>query len=113
MIAEDLVSTLTSLVAGRIYPAVAPAAAVDPYMTYQLIAGVPQSDMAGASILTNSRYQVDCYSAAKATVDALAASVRTAMDGAALFKSVCVLQQDFFESEVQLHRVSMDFSIWH
>lgn len=113
MIAQDLVTTLAALAGGRLYPGVAPQDAIDPFMVYQLIAGVPQSDFDGASNLTNSRYQVDCYSRTKSTADTLAASVRSAMNGASLFESVCVLQQDLYEDEPRLYRVSMDFSIWH
>lgn len=106
-------TTLGGIFGGRLYPAVAPQTAADPFGTYQLIAGVPENALAGAMPLTNSRYQVDCFSRTKATVDALAQSVRNAMDAAAAFKSVCVLQQDLYEDEAQLHRVSIDFSIWH
>lgn len=113
MIAEDLVTTLGPLLSGRFYPGVAPESAAAPFGTYQLVAGVPQSDLGGASNLTNSRYQVDLYSSSKGPLDTLAASVRSAMNAAAGFASICQLQQDLYDEEAQLFRVSMDFSIWH
>lgn len=112
MIAEDLRTTLGPLCGGRFYAHVAPENAATPYGTYQLVSGVPVSSLDGESSLVNYRYQVDLFGPDKGVIDALAASVRAAMDAAVLFKSVCQLQQDLFEDAVQLYRVSLDFSIW-
>lgn len=113
MIGADLVTTLTATLSGRIYPSVAPAGVVAPYAVYQLVAGVPVNDMAGQSNRTNSRYQVDLFGPNKAALDALADSVKAAMNAATLFKSLCVLQQDIYEDPAQFYRISMDFSLWH
>lgn len=113
MIAEDLVTTLGTVFGGRLYPAVAPEGAAAPFGIYLLVAGLPENSLQGRSNLTNSRYQVDVYAATKADAETLAASVRTAMNDASLFASVCQLQQDFYDTDAQLFRVSMDFSLWH
>lgn len=113
MIAEDLVSTIGSLISGGLYPSVAPNGVTAPYGVYTLVAGVPQSYVYGAPNLTNSRYQVDLFARDKATVDTLAETVKAAMDAATLFKSVCQLQQDIFEDPAAFYRVTLDFSIWH
>ena len=41
----------------------------------------------------------------------LAEDVRAAMQGAG-FSNIQLSEQDFFEVEVRLHRVSLDYSIW-
>ena len=112
-IATDLVTTIGGVISGRLYPAVAPAGVAAPYGVYQLVAGVPVSDLSGQSNRTNSRFQIDLFGREKLALDTLAESVKAAMDAATLFKSVCILQQDLYEDPAQYYRVSIDFSIWH
>ncbi|MBK7082353.1 MAG: DUF3168 domain-containing protein [Betaproteobacteria bacterium] len=113
MIAADLVTTLTGVLSGRLYPSVAPAGVVAPYAVYQLVSGVPVSDLSGQSNCTNSRFQLDLFGREKLALDTLAESVKVAMNAATLFKSVCVLQQDTYEDPAAFYRVTLDFSLWH
>lgn len=113
MIAADLKAVLWPLISGGIYPSVAPAGVVAPYGVYQMISGVPVNDLSGASNLTNARFQVDLFARDKAALDALAETVKTAMNGATQFKSLCEMQQDIYEDPAQYYRISMDFSIWY
>jgi hypothetical protein len=113
MIAADLVTTLTTALSGRLYPSVAPAGVTAPYAVYQLVSGIPVSDLLGQSDRTNSHYQIDLFGRDKSALDTLADAVKSAMDAATLFKSICTLQQDTYEDPAQFYRVSLDFSIWH
>ena len=112
MIAEDLVATIGPLISGGFFASVAPNGTVTPYGVYTLVAGVPQSYVSGYVGITNARYQIDLFDRDKATVDALAETVKSAMQTATLFKSVCQLQQDIFEDPAPFYRVSLDFSLW-
>jgi hypothetical protein len=113
MIAADLITTLTGVLSGRLYPSVAPAGVVAPYAVYQLVSGIPVSDLLGQADRTNSHYQIDLFGRDKGALDVLADGVKAAMNGAGLFKSVCTMQQDVYEDPAQFYRVILDFSIWH
>jgi hypothetical protein len=110
--AEDVISTLGATLANRLYPAVAPAGVVAPYAVYQMVSGVPVTHLTGQSDMTNWRLQVDLFGREKIPLDSLAEGVKSAMDGAALFKSVCQNQMDLYEDPAQYYRVMLDFSIW-
>ena len=112
-IAADLVTTLGTTLSGRFYPSVAPAGVVSPYAVYSMVSGIPVNDLAGQSNLTNARFQVDIFDRNKAALDALAEQVKTAMDAATLFKSVCLNQMDLPEYPAQYYRVMIDFSVWY
>jgi len=113
MIAADLVTTLTTALSGRLYPSVAPAGVVAPYGVYQLVVGLPITHLSGQSNRTNSHYQVDLFGRDKAALDALADTVKAAMDAATLFDSTCISQQDLYEDPAQFYRVMLEFSLWH
>jgi len=111
-IATDIVATLGAVFAGRLFPSVAPAGTVAPYAVFQMISGVPSTYTTGQGNLTNARMQVDIFARDKMIVDALATQAKSAMNVAALFKSVCVNSMDIYEEPAQFFRVMLDFSIW-
>lgn len=113
--AADIFTTLKGLVSNRCYPLTAPDNTKGDYITYQQISGVPENGLEGP-VLTNYRYQVDAYSATYAGAKALVVAIKTAMAASAISEGQAPLilsERDLpFESQPQLYRVSMDFSIW-
>ncbi len=111
MIQEQLQAVLAPLVGGRSYPNLAAQDAAAPYIVYQRVVSVTNNNLLSASDLQNTRVQIDAYAKTYANVQQIAASVRLAMQGAG-FTNVQLSEQDFYEIDVRLHRVSLDYSIW-
>jgi Protein of unknown function (DUF3168) len=111
MIQELLQGVLGPLVNGASFPNLAAQDAVPPYIVYQRIVSITHNNLQGPSDLQNTRIQIDAYAKTYAQVQLLAAEIRQAMQGAG-FINLQISEQDFFETEVRLHRVSLDYSIW-
>ena len=111
MIQEDLQAVLAPLVDGRSYPSLADQAAVPPYIVYQRVVSVIHNSLQGPSDLQNTRVQIDVYAKTYGGAQQLASAVSQAMQ-AAPFINLQISDQDFYEMEVRLHRVSLDYSIW-
>ena len=104
------VTTLTT----NVYPVILPQAAAFPALTYQRISADRVYSLSGYStaILENARMQVDCWATSFETVKTLARGVRRTVDYATSIRSNCISDQDFYEPDTKIWRVSMDFSIW-
>ena len=82
-----------------------------PYIVYQRIVSITHNNLQGPSDLQNTRVQIDAYAKTYAQAQQIASDIRLAMLAAA-FTNLQISEQDFFETEVRLHRVSLDYSIW-
>jgi len=119
MAIEGIIKTLLGpLVAGRCYPLVAPDCPVKPYIVYQMISEVPESNLDGFAGISRHRFQIDAYAASYGAVKALAGkkdtdsgSIKATM-AAASIKSIHLSSRDLHEKDTKTFRVSMDFSIW-
>jgi hypothetical protein len=96
----------------RVYPQIAPDGVDHPFIVYQRVTENVENAMAGRTSLINTRLQVDVYANTYAQAQQIAAAVADLMAQWAL-PNVQILAQDIYESEVKLHRVMLDFSIWH
>lgn len=109
-------ATVTQLAGDRIFPNVLREGATLPAVVYTAVSQVPQNSMTGTpdGALFQSRMQVDCYARTYAVVQQLAAAVYAVLGALSTAQAQGVLeaQRDLYENESQLHRVSMDFSIW-
>jgi hypothetical protein len=102
----------------RVFPMVAQDT-TGPYIVYQRIAAVPETFLDGDVGLIQTRMQIDVYvPMAAATInsyaraDAIARQVKALMAGWT-FKNVLVLEQDLYDPDVKIGRVSLDYSISH
>lgn len=104
---------LSALVSENIWPLFRRSDSL-PAVTYQVVANVPQTGLdGGQGDLDNVRVQIDCWSSASYDqARQVAAAVRSAMSGFAS-KSILLLEQDFYESEPRMYRVSLDYSSWY
>lgn len=112
MIQEQVVAVLGSIAGGRLFPNIAPNNTQTPYLVYLRIASAPQNTLADGAPIDNTRMQIDCFDASYAGVLALAASVKAALKASTLVH-VLLLEQDQYEFDARLHRVILDFSLWH
>lgn len=125
-IADALYTLLTSdddveaIVGLKVYPNRAGENAEAPFIVFQRISGERVHSLSGPSGLARPRYQIDAYAAAYEDAVALGDAVRAAIDG--YRETVGDLQiqgvlsesdQDIFDEEAGLHRVSADYFIWH
>jgi hypothetical protein len=126
MIEEDLITYLysgaavTALVGQRVTPLRMDQGADLPAITVQRIDGPRVRSLTGPSGLAHPRFQLDCWGSTYASVKAVATAVRQRLDGyRGLMGSTTVggvsleSDQDDFEPDTGLYRVSMDFIIWH
>ena len=111
MIQEQLQAVLAPLVAGRSFPNLAAQDTALPYIVYQRVVSVTHNTLQGTTDLQNTRVQIDVYAKTYASAQQLAAAVRSAMSTAS-FTNLQISDQDFYEAEARLHRVSLDYSIW-
>lgn len=91
MLEENLVATLSPLIAGQFYPDTAPADAVLPYAIWQQVGGVPIVTLEGVGSSERPRIQIVTWAASRlaanaahqqlirAATDTLAAELATGM----------------------------------
>lgn len=114
MIETELVTHLDSLVAGRIFPLVAPEGTETPYLVYQTITDEEQNTLdcnGGTDNLSNARMQIDVWGESYTEAKNTAKTVRAAMKSFAR-QNVCGPVTEDYESETKLYRVILDYSIW-
>ncbi len=106
-------SAITALVKDRIYPLILPQNQDLPAISYTRIIGMPVYSLKGYSGLDNVHVQIDCWASTYAGAKAVAAAVLAAIDTATTFKGVMSGDRDMYEDDVQIYRVSMDWSLWN
>ncbi len=117
-IGEDVYSELssdaglTALVSTRIYPTWLPQNATMPAISYTQISERVQQTIEGEVALRNHMYQFDIWSNTYSGAQTIATALLTAMAAASLFKSYRLGQTETYEPEIDIHRISVDFSIW-
>ena len=115
MIQEDLKTLLTAaLPTVPIYPVIGIQGTALPYIVYARVISPVENVLAGNGNppINQTRMQIDVYAQSYASAQATAASVITAMQGWTK-QNVSHGAQDLYEADTRLHRVLLDYSIWH
>lgn len=112
-IQQTFYTGLQSTFSGRLYPQVAPDTVQLPYAVYAVVSQVPQSVLKGTPGLFQTRLQLDIFGVTYASVQTLKDAARAAAATTFGDAAVEVSSLDLYEDEVKLHRVSMDWSVWH
>mgnify|MGYP006921298104 CR=1 FL=1 len=110
-IEQDLYNALDGLASGRVYPLVIPEKGTVPAIVYSRIASTPENTLEGGATIDQIRFQVDTYAKTYAEAKTLANSVRGVMESAS-FKGTLQTDQDLFEPDVKLYRVTQDYYVW-
>lgn len=111
MIEEDVFDLLKSLVSNRCYPLQIPQNGALPAIVYQRIANTPNNQLEGKPTLDQVRMQIDAYAKTYKAAKLLGKSIRTAMENAP-FSATLQSDDDLFEPETDVYRVSLDFYIY-
>ncbi len=82
-----------------------------PYIVWQRLISTTNNSTRGPSDVQNTRVQVDVYAADYLTTKALADAVQSAVATSGI-NGVKISDQDFFEDDTKLYRISQDFSLW-
>ena len=106
---------ITAHTSNRIYPVLLPQGTVAafPAVTYQRITADRVYSLSGYSTLENAKMQIDCWATSFETVKDLGNKMRQVVDGATAFASNLISDQDLYEDEVNVYRVSQDYSFWN
>jgi hypothetical protein len=112
VIQQDIFTALSSVVGGRVFPNIAPGNVQKPYVVYARVSSAPENTLANGSPIDNTRLQVDCFDVTYAGAALLADAVKAALDASAI-THLLLMEQDQFEPDALLHRVILDFSLWH
>lgn len=92
----------------RVYPQVAPDGVLRPYIVYQRVSAINSN----SSNLTNTQMQIDVYATTYVQARTIADQVAVLMLSWS-YQNISGNSHDLFESDVKLHRISSDYSIWH
>ncbi len=111
MIEEDIFNALKGLVSNRCYPLLMPENPSYTSIIYTRISSTPENTLNGGATIDLVRFQIDSYAETYSAARTLAASVRTAMEAAA-FKGLLQTDEDFFEPDVTIYRVTQDYYVW-
>jgi hypothetical protein len=74
-------ATLTAITSSRIYPVVAPQGTAAAYVTYEKVTGNPHHDHGGSGNLRWARISYMCHAPTYSQAKAMAAAIRTLLDG--------------------------------
>lgn len=113
-IQEQLYALLNPLAAGGAGPQVQIQNATYPYIVYRRLVSPVQNTLSGngAPPINNTVFEITSWGQTYADAVTLAAAVTAAMQGWAV-QNVLQREHDIYESDVMLHRVVQDFSVWH
>lgn len=96
----------------RIYPVVMPQKVALPAVSYQRVSADPVNTLSGYAGMMNAHIVINSWAQTYDEAKALALEIRTAMNGAAAFKSLLVNELDGYDPDVSLYVVSQDYSCW-
>lgn len=115
MSAEATIYTLlTGLVAGRVYPDVAPEGAALPRIVYQQVGGVSESFIEGSlPDKENARMQIAFWATTRAAAISTAKQAETLILASTAFQAEPIgARISVYEEDTQLYGTMQDFSIW-
>lgn len=111
---ELIVATaLANIIPGRVYPDIAPANAVRPYITYQQAGGQSPNIMNGGIGIQNSRMQVNVWAESRAAAGPIMQNIIAALSTDAVKASTIGAPVSIYEPDTKLYGSRSDFSIWY
>ncbi len=114
-IQDEFFTVLSPVLSSRLYPNAAPDKPVLPYAVYTRISSRKEHTIdtnGGTGNLVATNVQLDLYAKTYAAVNTLSTQIQTALLGWDR-QNLVMMEQDFYESDEALHRISMEISVWH
>lgn len=96
----------------RVYPDVAPAVVLHPYITYQAAGGQSPNYLSNTVDLQNARMQLNVWADSRSAATALMQSVISALTGQAVKATTIGAPVSSYEPDTKLYGSRQDFSIW-
>ena len=104
----------------RVYPVTIPQSPQYPLILYTKITGMRDHHLRGPSGHAHPRFQIEAWAKTYTEAKTLADAIREALDGysgtaAGTKIGSCLIEseQDIYESEIEVYRVTSDWFIWH
>lgn len=114
------IAAVSQQVAGRVYPVHLPQAVQYPAITYQQITGTSEQHLQGRSALRFVRMQVDVWAEDVLDAEAISQALDGALDGyrgpVGIYEATDswrTAQQDIYEHDVDVYRITTDYSIYY
>lgn len=101
---------ITTLSANRIYPVKSPQSPTYPHIVYARISGGQKNGLSGYQNVENPSIQIDTFSTSYTQAKTLSDNIHTVLDATTTFRSILISDSDLFEDEINIQRVSQDFS---
>lgn len=114
-IQSDIVTALSAVAGGRVYPQAAPQEAALPFVVYRRVAYEPVNLLAGAATNARSTFTFECWGASLDSALTTAAAVVAAVNAAATLASRYRVDAagDDYEPVVDAFMEPVSFSFWH
>jgi hypothetical protein len=87
----------------------APQDSTRPYVTWQLISGIPDNTLSELPKVDRMSVQVDCWHQTDLGIEELATAVRDALEP---YGHMTAINLNLREAETKLYRISLQFDIW-
>lgn len=111
---SNIYTAIKSLCGNRVYPDIAPANTVKPYVTYSQIGGEPFSHLANTvPDKQNGRFQFNVWGTTRAECSSLIAQIETALVTSTLFQARPIgAPVSTYDPDMCLRGAMQDFSVW-
>ena len=104
--------TVSGLVGNRIYPNWIPQDVTYPCVAYFSDGDDVENDLSGEASIAHHNYEFVCFASSYSGAQSLADAVKNALIAASTFKTYRLRQSDGYDPAIEIHSVSMDFSLW-
>jgi hypothetical protein len=108
---EDLKTAIGAVASGRVYIGQALDGVSKPYVVFFRVTNVPSNTLNSGAPLSNTIFQIDCYDKTYAGANSVKEAVKAALTAWAV-KNLVLSEQDVYEADVKLHRITLDVSVW-
>lgn len=112
-IQSDIVTALSSVADGRVYPQIAEQEAALPLVVYRIIGKTPAQKLNGGAGIINTTVEFACWAETYAEAISLADSVRTAINAASLISYEESSSGEDYEPQTDAFVEPVTFGFWH
>lgn len=104
---------VNALIAGRIYPNVAPQGAIKPYVVCRYAGANWVHDLIGFSNLERATMELQCYADSYGAAKVLAGKVTTSLDASLTFASRQIADSDAYDDVSRTYYSNLSFDIFN
>jgi len=109
----DIITALSAVASGQVYPQFVPADIEPPFVVYRIASKDPLQTIDGTIHMHNSSVVFECYADTYAQALTLAASVRSAITSASFTEYEDSAPGESYEPQVDLFMEPVYYGFWH